>query len=123
PGLGRPVELRLGERRLVDEHIGAVCSYPELGTWAGVAGDGQLAPRTRSAHHLLGGHSGHGLASLQAAEIRAGTYAERRRGLRIKLPRPLVLEQDVSEGRRAVVHRHRRQVVSVPAQYLPRLQL
>ncbi len=43
---------------------------------ARVAGDHELAPLARGAHHLLGRHTVDGLPALQAPEVRPGRHAE-----------------------------------------------
>ena len=102
-GLARTLGLLLGERGLVHEHVGAVGGDDERLARRGVAGEHELAPEPRRAHHLLGAHPADALAALQAAEVRARRDPELLRDRGVELPRPGLLDERVPERAAAAV--------------------
>ena len=107
----------------MDEQVGRV--RVDLGGLARprVAGDDDAAPGARRADHLLGPHAGDGLAALQAPEVRALRDAERARRRGVEAPRPVVLDEGVAEGGRAVVDREGGDDVGAEPDLLVRLEL
>src|SRR3954453_16334097 len=101
PGLSRALGLLVGERRLVDEHVGLVGGDGELARRPGIARDDDLATSPLRADDLLGAHAVDRLALLQAAEIGPGRHPEPRRDLGVEAPRPRVLDDDVGQRRAA----------------------
>ena len=91
-GLRGPIVLVLRERRLVDQEVGAVRGHLQCLARHRVAGDDELAARTRWPEHMLGRDSVDGLAALHTSEVRSGREAETDGFLGIELPRPFVLE-------------------------------
>ena len=116
-GLGRPVVLLLGERRLVQQQVGLVAGDLQRLAGRGVARDNDLAPRARRPEHLLRANAADYLAPLQLPELGSLDHAERGGGLRVELPGPLVLVDHVPERLPAAMrHRHRRDRVAVAGQ-------
>ena len=85
-GLGRPVVLLLGERRLVQQQVGLVAGDLERLAGRGVARDHDLAPRARGPEHLLGANAPDDLAPLQSPELGSLDHAERGRAPRSNSP-------------------------------------
>ena len=77
-GLAR-ARVSSGERRLVDEQVGAVGDRADHVAGRGVAGDDDLAAAAGLAQHLLGPHlalAPDRLAALEAAEVGPGLHAQ-----------------------------------------------
>ena len=101
-GLGRPLELVVGEAPIVHQQLGLVGGHPGHLARRGVPGDHDLAAPAGLAHHLLGANLAvgprHGLAGLKPAEVGPGLDPQARRQLGVEAPRPLVLDQRVAVG-------------------------
>ena len=100
-GLQRAVALLGGERRLVDEHVGAIGGHTHHVARRRVAREhelasvARLAPRPARARTPLTD-----LAALQPPEVRAGRNAELGRQLGVEAAGTVLLDQRVPEGAR-----------------------
>ena len=122
-GLRRPLQLLLGERRLVDQQVRAVGGDSHRLTRRRVARDHELAPRPRRAHDLLGAHAADRLSALDLSELRPGSQTEPLGGPRIERAGPLVLEQHEPERVRPVADLDRRDPVVVALEHVARPDL
>src|SRR3954452_23555773 len=122
-GLEGALALLVRERRLVDEHVGAVRGDAHHLGRRGAPGEDDPPAGPRRADDLLGADAVDGLAALEAPEVGTERDAERGRELVAQAPRPIVLEDRVAEGLRAVAHVERADLVAVVADRLARLEL
>jgi hypothetical protein len=117
------VGLVVRERRLVDEHVGAMRRDDDGVGRRGVARDDDPAPGARLAHDLLGRHAGDRLPPLQAPEVGARRHAQPLRQLGVEATRPRVLEQRVAERGAAMAHGERDDLQVVAAHRLVGLEV
>ena len=96
-GLGGALGLLVGERRLVDEHVGLVRGDPHRVARHRVPGDDDLAPGAARAHHLLGLTPR--IVSPRCTRPNSGPGVSPRRGRlrRVEGAGPLRLEQRVAK--------------------------
>src|SRR3954452_3439534 len=122
-GLERAVSRLLGERRLVDEHVGADRGGADHVARRGVAGDDDGAAGARRPDDLLGADAVAALAALQAPEVGPERHPARRGELGVEAPGALVLDDGVAEGLQPVADVERADLVAVVAHGLAGLEL
>src|SRR5690349_8859743 len=122
-GLERALALLLGERRLVDEQVGAMGGDAHHVARRRVARDDDPPPRPLGPDDLLGPHAVDDLAALQAPEVRAERDAELDGELVVEPARACVLDDRVAEGLHPVADVERADLVAVVDDRLARLEL
>jgi hypothetical protein len=101
-GLGGALVLLGGERRLVDQEVGAVGGDPDRVARRGVPRQDDPPPRPGRADDLGGVDARHRLAALQAAEVGPERDAELGCALGVEAPRARLLDDRVAERGAAV---------------------
>src|SRR3954468_6978327 len=122
-GLERALALLLDERRLVDEDVGAVGRDANHLAREAVPRDHNAPARPVGPDHLVGSHAVDRLAALEAPEVGAELDADLHRELVVEAPRPVLLDDRVAEGLRAVADVEGADLVAVVLDRLPRLEL
>src|ERR687892_317567 len=127
-GLGRTVALLGGERRLVDEHVRLAGDVEHGPRRCRVAGEDDLAPRSRGPQDLLGRDSGpvgqlDRLAALEPAEERSLLDAEGGGGGHVEAPGARSLDEGVAVRRDPVRDLEDDDAVVAAVAAVPRPQL
>ena len=126
--LARAAALVLGERRLVDEDVGAVRCLDDVWRGRGVAGQREFPPRpSRTEHRVRGDDRAVGqrqrLARLEHPALPAGGHAERVGRGDVEAARPLVLDERVAERADTVLDGERLDHILTALEPLARRQL